>query len=252
MKKYIFLLITCVLVEAGYVNLALAQTTPPTEQAEKTTTSPTDIPTSLDVVERNIDRRLAYFNKYKQTNDIENITKLVSDENKNFYINFMKYVKSAPAFSLKRDPSIRPIKKPTDDYVVTVIVSANDKEKKVSMTFIEEKTEKGNKWLISDSDLHIQIPLPASNNNLGSSVINIPKESTGIEVPLTTTPSSETKESAEVEAPSQPVATMPVINTPTPSPVAISQPKILNQKFSTQDMITLLSLVVILMGGCVF
>lgn len=199
-------------------------------------------------MERNIDRRLVYFNKYKQTNDIENITKLVSEENKNFYINFMKYVKSAPVFALKRDPSIRPIKKPTDDYVVTIIVSANGKEKKVSMTFIEEKTERGNKWLISDSDLHIQIPLPISNNNLGSSVITTPKESNNTEVPSSTTPPAETKDSTVVEVPSQPVATMPVINKPTPSPVPISQPKTINQKPSTQDIIILASIIVILLG----
>ncbi len=223
MKKYILFSLAFAMLFSSWLGLTFAQNT--TSPSTQSTTSD-----SLDVVGRNIDRRLVYFNKYKQTADIESITKLVSEENKNFYINFMKYIKTAPVFTLKRDISARIIKTPTDDYIITVIVEANNKEKKVSMTFIEEKSERGNKWLISDSDLHIQIPLPA-NSNLTSSALNTPKNPT----PTETTPTSDTVKEAPIltETTSQAVATMPVINKTSPVTTSIAVPTIQRQTPAT-------------------
>lgn len=61
-------------------------------------------------------------------------------------------------------------------------MTLDGKDKKVSMTFIEEKTEQGSKWLIANSNLHIQGVVP--NTNLGSSAVNGTKPAT---TPKTTT-----------------------------------------------------------------
>ncbi len=121
-------------------HLVLAETAIPSETVPPNTiTTQTD--SSLESIARNIDRRLVYFNKYKQTNDIESLAKLVSEENKDFYINFMKYVKASPVFSLKRDMTEKIVKTPTGDYVASISMLINGKTNKVSVTFIEQMSD---------------------------------------------------------------------------------------------------------------
>lgn len=96
--------------------------------------------TTMESIERNIDRRLVYFNRYKRDNDMESLTKLISQRNKDFYMNFMKYVKVSPHFTLTRDTSKKIVKTPIDEYVISAIVSVDKNERQVSITFIEQKT----------------------------------------------------------------------------------------------------------------
>ncbi|MEI6711158.1 MAG: hypothetical protein WCK88_02770 [bacterium] len=142
---------------------------------------------------------------------MESLAKLVSEENKDFYINFMKYVKLSPAFTLKRDTAEKIIKTPIGGYVISAIMSVNKKEIKVSISFTEEQALQGTKWLISDSNLHIQTPLATTNtttkeNNLASNALenNTPK---------TTTPETDTKAKEETGMiQSKPIVTVPVID----------------------------------------
>jgi hypothetical protein len=103
---------------------------------------------------------------------MENMSKIVSDKNKDFYTNFIQYMKNAPIFSIKRDLKGKIIKTPTNEYVLPVIISLDGKENNATITFIEEKTEQGNIWLISNSNLHIQTVPSKTDTNLGSTVIN--------------------------------------------------------------------------------
>jgi len=83
------------------------------------------------------------------------IKSIVSSENKDFYANFLKYIEVAPIFTVKRDTTQDIIKTPLDEYAFPALLSLGGKEAKVSMKFIEEDSETGNKWVIVDSDLHI-------------------------------------------------------------------------------------------------
>lgn len=140
------------------VGFSLAQTTPSQTPSVSPSTPPVVAAkeeNTMEAVERNIDRRLIYVNRYKKSDDMASLSKLVSDENKDFYINFMKYVKASPVFTLKRDVSVKIVKTPTEEYVIGVLMTVNGVDKKGAMTFLEEKTETGTRWLIIDSNLHI-------------------------------------------------------------------------------------------------
>ncbi len=77
-------------------------------------------------------------------------------------MNFTKYVESSAVFSLTRDSTQKIIKTPLDEYMFSAFMSLGDKKTKVSITFVEEKSTQGSKWLIKDSNLHILVPLVAS------------------------------------------------------------------------------------------
>jgi hypothetical protein len=69
-------------------------------------------------------------------------------------------VEASPLFTLKRDVSQKIIKTPLEEYAFTAIVSMDGKESRVSLTFVTEDSAQGTKWLISDSNLHVQPSLP--------------------------------------------------------------------------------------------
>lgn len=208
MKKH-FLSITasvfCLLVPT-ISTLAQSPTTKPKTQVNTVKT----VPNPMAAIEQNIDRRLTYFNRYKNNKDWESITKLVSTEKRDFSINFLKYIQSAPTFTIKRDPTVRIIKTPLDEYIITVLVTMNSVEKKASMTFIEEKTDRGTKWSIADSNIHIQIPLPPVSENSGDTADNTPPPATDI---TTTSPLLNTDDGQEN---AQPVTETPPSSIVTP------------------------------------
>ena len=128
-----------------------------------------------------------------QTKDIESIKKLLSEENKDFYANFIKYIQTSPTFSIKRDLSQKVIKTPVGDYVAPIIVSLSGKDTKSSMTFSQQKIGQVEKILISDSTLHIQKPSSLASNAVTSNTSKTPtttKQPTTTKTPTTTPPTS--------------------------------------------------------------
>jgi len=117
MKK--FLVLSCAFLIC--TSIALAATT----NASTVPVAPVAVTTSdpLTVITKSIDRRIAYFNRYVKARDMEGIRSLVSDENKDFYANFLKYVETAPVFSVKRDASQSIIKTPQDEYTFPALLS---------------------------------------------------------------------------------------------------------------------------------
>jgi hypothetical protein len=211
MKK----IILCCLLLSG--SLIFGQTVTPTATTQASTPQGQTIAPKTDItlesVARNIDRRLVYFNRYKQSEDMESLAKLVSDENKDFYINFMKYMKTAPVFTLKRDLKGRIIKTPTDEYVFPIVMTLEGKEKKVSLTFIEEKMDQGSKWLIYNSNIHIQTLPPKPNTNLGSSVVTPPTTPKT----TTTTPPKDNNLGSIATGDSKTAPSLPVVKDTTPT-----------------------------------
>lgn len=190
MKK--ILLLGCILLSS--TSISLAQTAAPVETpTEKSTTATPTVKKelTLDWVAKNIDRRLAYFNRYKQSANIEDLKKLISEQNKDFYTNFIKYVEASPLFTLKRDVSQKIIKTPLEEYAFAAIVSMDGKESRVSVTFVAEDSAQGTKWLISDSSLHVQPSLPKTKWNFASSVIT--KNPTTEQKPETSLQAEESK-----------------------------------------------------------
>ena len=80
----------------------------------------------LENIAKSIDRRIIFFNKYIKAKDMESIKGLVSEENKDFYTNFLKYIETAPVFTVKRDTSLPDqgiIKTPQNEYTFPALLS---------------------------------------------------------------------------------------------------------------------------------
>jgi len=152
MKK--ILLLTGVLLCGSLAMAQIPSQTITAPDPKTQTTVVIDEKVALEEAMKNIDRRLAYFNRFKQSGDIESLAKLISEKNKEFNTIFINYVKLSPAFTIKRNTATKITKTPTNEYFVPSILTIDGKEKKVSITFVEEKSAQGSKWLIANSTFH--------------------------------------------------------------------------------------------------
>ena len=116
MKK--FTLLVCAFLVG--ISLSFAQTTGTPIVTPATTPSIID---PLTVITKNIDRRIAVFNRYVAGKDWDALKNIVSEENKDFYANFIAYVKTAPVFTIKRDSNQDVVKTPQDEYTFPALLS---------------------------------------------------------------------------------------------------------------------------------
>jgi hypothetical protein len=136
---------------------------------------------------------------------------------------------------VKRDAERGIIKTPQDEYTFPAMLSLGGKEAKITMTFVEEDSETGDKWIIVDSNLHIigKVLVPAQaqpttippKGPLTSNALNTPPSTK----PATQTPTVVPKNNIPPEntkTPSQPPLASKAIQKPVPAkvPPMISQP----------------------------
>jgi hypothetical protein len=121
MKKFILLSVICIFGSFSYAQTTIEKTTPKTINTQ-TTTVTTD-KSALREVEKSIDRRLAYFNRYKQIGDIDNLTGLISQTNTDFYADFVNYLKYSHVFTLKRNTEEKITQSKQDTYIVSTIMT---------------------------------------------------------------------------------------------------------------------------------
>lgn len=116
MKK--FFVLSCAFLLGASFSLAQTPSTPITPAPS--TVSASD---PLIVIARNIDRRMAQFNRSVKTHDMEGLQGIVSGENKDFSANFLKFIGTAPVFSVKRDSEQGILKTPQDEYTFPALLS---------------------------------------------------------------------------------------------------------------------------------
>jgi hypothetical protein len=98
MKK--LLILGCALLMSVSLSLAAPTTNAPAVLSPAPTLNPSE---KLENAAKNIDRRIIFLSKYAHAKDVDGLKSLVSMENTDFYTNFLKYIETAPAFTLKRD-----------------------------------------------------------------------------------------------------------------------------------------------------
>ena len=115
MKKILLLSLTLL---AGGVFALVPMPDMPSEST--TLVSPSEL---LEQATKDIDRRLAGLNRYVQARNMDSIKNLVSEENKDFHANFLRFIETAPIFTVQRSPTEKVIITPQDEYSFSALMT---------------------------------------------------------------------------------------------------------------------------------